>query len=157
VADEILGEVDLFGDPLVRVRERAGRPEHVWTQRNSNRINLLFAQGSDLKEAAAAIGVSVPTLRKHYFSEVAQWKVAALRLRASLLERLNEEAAKGNVAAVKELFAQIERGRIVALSARVQSRDVPARPKLGKKEALRQAAGEVTGRFAPPPAPQLIN
>jgi hypothetical protein len=152
---------DLFGDPVRAEPEGPGRPEHQWSLRNSNRINLLFATGHSVKEAALAIGVSVPTLRKHYFSEVEQWRVARLKLTAAQLERLNDEAEQGNVAAIKELFKRIDKATIAELATRVANRPEakpkPAGQKLGKKAELRRAAGEVKGKFKPPEPPQLLN
>jgi hypothetical protein len=149
--------LDLFGDPVPQSRDRAGRPPHVRTQENSNKINLLFATGHDLKDAARAIGITLPTLRKHYFPEVEKWQVAQLRLKAKLLVKLDAEAEGGSVPAAKELFKQIERGALVKLADKVANRG-KAEPKLGKKELQRQAAGQVGGKFAPPaPPPLLVN
>lgn len=145
---------DLFGDLIPEARERAGRPAHVWTIENSNKINLLFATGHDLKDAAKAIGVTVPTLRKHYFFEVEQWRVARLRLTAKQLLRLNSEAEGGNVAAIKELFKRMDKAALSDLAARVADRGKEKpKAKLGKKEMQREAAGKVGGKFAPPKPP----
>ncbi|MGN5373271.1 hypothetical protein [Sphingomonas hankookensis] len=73
-------EVDLFGLPVVRRGEGRGRPEHRWTLENSNKVLLAFARGLSLDDAALVVGVSVPTLRKHYFSEVKQQAAAKLRM-----------------------------------------------------------------------------
>ena len=127
--------VDLFGEPIPRVKARGrGRPEHEWSAENSNRINLLFATGHDLKDAAAVLGISLPTLRKHYFSEVAQWDKARLKLKATQLARLHEEGTKGNVAAIKELFKQMDRGAMVSGARDMATPAKPKGPKPGKKE-----------------------
>lgn len=152
---------DLFGNPIPRTRDKAGRPEHEWTVENSNKINLIFATGGEPRDAAAVLGITMPTLRKHYFSELEQWRVARLRLKAAQLQRLHEEGAKGNVAAIKELFKQMDKGALAQLSERVANRSGrPAQPKppaIGKKEAAKHAAGEVRGKFAPPEPPRLLN
>lgn len=151
--------LDLFGQPVPRTRDKAGRPEHVWTVENSNKINLIFATGGAPKDAAAVLGITMPTLRKHYFSELEQWRVARLRLKAAQLQRLHEEGAKGNVAAIKELFKQMDKGALAQLSDRVANR-APAEPKpaaKGKKQLQKEAAGRVGGKFAPPEAPSLIH
>ena len=146
--------VDLFGDPIVTRREGPGRPEHVWSAENSHKINLLFALGHDVKQAAAAIGITVPTLRKHYFSEVDRRRVAKLRLKASLLMRLNGD---GSVAAIKELFKRIDKVELAQLATDVAGRGKRAdKPKtVGKKDAASLAAKAVGGKFAPRPAPLL--
>lgn len=130
--------VDLFGEPVPRAPIRKkGRPEHQWSVENSNRINLLFATGHEPKDAAAILGITMPTLRKHYFSELEQWRVARLRLKASALARLHAEGQEGNVAAIKELFKQMDRGAMMD-GAREMARPArpPKAPKLGKKQQM---------------------
>lgn len=155
MADGISGRIDLFGEPLRETRDGPGRPEHCWSQENSNKINLMFAAGHDVKAAAKSIGISVPTLRKHYFAEVEKWRTARLRLEATQLNRLNKAAEAGSVAADKELHKRVEKGALRQLSDRIASR-AEAKPKaqrIGKKEERKIAAAEVKGKFAPPPAP----
>lgn len=149
-------EVDLFGDAVVAPREGPGRPEHKWSRANSNKVLLSFALGRSQKEAAIAIGVSVPTLRKVYFSECAKRAAAALRMELTQLARLNGQAEAGNVAAEKELAKQIEKirqrdqHRAVAVPAPLKA------PKLGKKEAARQAAAQADGLYKPRAAPAAL-
>lgn len=153
--------VDLFGDPIQLDREARGRPEHKWTKENSNKVLLVFARGLSEKEAATAIGVSVPTLRKHYFSEVRKRKEARLRMEMTQLSRLNDAAAEGNVTAEKELFKRLDKGHLEQAADRVANRGTngapPKTPKPGKKAAAQQRASEVRGKYAPPPPPRLIN
>ncbi|PHP20349.1 hypothetical protein CG471_07925 [Sphingobium sp. IP1] len=152
--------VDLFGDPIVPRQEGRGRPEHSWSLENSNKVLLAFARGLSVKEAAMAIGVSVPTLRKHYFAEVAKRAAARLRMEMTQLARLNSAAQGGNVAAEKELLKRLDKAALADLSDRVAHRDHAPKAKvekLGKKAAAKDAAGQVGGKFAPPAAPRLIN
>lgn len=151
-------ETDLFGDPIVEPQEGRGRPEHRWTLKNSNKVLLAFARGRTPKEVALAIGVSVPTLRKHYFSELEQRQAAHLRFEATQLHRLNEAAKSGNVAAEKELMKAMEKARLEQLRDRVATRGErsAAAPKMGKKEQRRAAANQVRGKFEPRPAPSLL-
>lgn len=166
MADDFSRGVDLFGDPIPLHRGKAGRPPHEWTLENSNKINLLFAMGSTPEDAALAIGVTMPTFRKHYFSELAQWKQARLRLKAKQLQLLAAAAATGKVAAIKEMFAQIDKAGLVDLSNKAANRGQAAsrqteererQPRKGKKEERSEAAHAVTGMFAPPPSPRLVN
>lgn len=165
MTDDFSRGVDLFGDPIPAHRGKRGRPPKGWTLENSNKINLLFAMGSDPEEAARAVGLSMPTFRKYYFSELEQWEVARLRLKAKQLLLLAEAAATGKVAAIKEMFAQIEKAGLVDLSNKAANRGAgrPAeererQPRKGKKEERNEAAHAVTGMFAPPAAPnRLIN
>lgn len=160
MADVIL---DLFGQPVRQRREGRGRPEHVWSLQNSQKINLLFACGRDIKDVAAAVGLSVPTLRKHYFSECEGRRHAAIRMRALQLSRLNAEADKGNVAAEKALAGMIQSEQVRAVSDQVVARGRSVRPDpkpepLGKKAAAKAAATNTTGVFgARTPPPSLLN
>lgn len=160
MAEEFSG-VDLFGDPVIPRQEGRGRPEHSWSLENSNKVLLAFAKGLGVKEAATVIGVSVPTLRKHYFAEVSKRSAARLRMEMTQLARLNSAAQDGNVAAEKELMKRLDKAALAELSDRVAHRDhAPVKvkaEKMGKKAAAKDAAGQVGGKFAPPAAPRLIN
>lgn len=158
--DDFSRGVDLFGDPIPLHRGKRGRPPKGWTLENSNKINLLFAMGSDPEEAAKVVGLSMPTFRKYYFSELEQWEVARLRLKAKQLQLLAEAAGSGKVAAIKEMFAQIEKAGLVDLSNRAAHRRHEERerqPRKGKKEERNEAAHAVAGKFAPPAAPRLTH
>ena len=152
---------DLYGMPVRQRRDGRGRPEHVWSQENSNKVNLLFATGLDVADVALALGVSQPTLRKHYFSEVSGRRSAILRMTALQLERLNREAAAGNVAAEKALTGMLERERLKVQGDRMAARDNRDKPKairpLGKKEQAQLDAGAVSGLYEPPPQASLLN
>lgn len=150
-------EIDLFGDPVIPRQEGRGRPEVVWDRVKSNTVLLAFARGLSVKEVAAAIGVSAPTLRKVYFSEVAKRAQARLRMEMTQLTRLNAQAEAGNVAAEKELMKQMDR-----LRQRDQVQTMAPAPtakpvKLGKKEAAAQAAEQVRGLYEIPPPPGQMN
>lgn len=160
------GDSDLFGLPLLPEKGR-GRPAHVWTSENSNKVNLLFACGHTPMAVAQALGISKPTFYKHYFNEISRSKFAPLMMTARQLERLNAEADKGNVAAEKALAALIQAERVKAHSDRMTATQAKAGgtkaetpaplAKLGKKEEAKLAAHGVTGKFAPPPQPGLLN
>lgn len=151
---------DLFGNPVHERREGRGRPEHVRSEEISHKISLLLAIGRDIKEVAEIVGLSQPTLRKHYFSELNAKRTAREQLIAKQLYRLNKLAEAGNVAAEKALFALIERERNRAASERLAGPAPAARataPRLGKKEQAKAAALGITeGPFAPP-IPSLMN
>ncbi len=158
MADADFSGVDLFGDPIQPRKEGRGRPEHVWTLESSNKVLLAFARRLSVKEAATAIGVSVPTLRKHYSSEVAQREAAALRFEMVQLARLNDGAKAGSVAAEKELGRRLERAAIQQLSEKVIDRGRIKKPApIGKKEAAREAAKEAVKKFRPRAGPTLLN
>lgn len=158
MTDPVILDLDLFGDAVQRGEKGRGRPEHVWTLKNSNKVLLMFARRSTKKEAAVAIGVSVPTLQKHYFFELAKREASVLMMEATQLERLNEQAMAGNVAAEKELMKALAKGRIEAMSVSVaqRGRTNPKVPALGKKDSAKAAAKELKGRFATREAPLAL-
>ena len=150
----------LFGpQPAERVRGK-GRPAHVWNRQNSLRICNLFACGHTVETVARVIGISQPTLRKVYFSEVAEREVMALKVRSAQMERLTEQAIGGNVAAEKALAGMIQAEQVRLLDGHVKARgsDKATVDRLGKKEERQIAAKAVGGRFAPREAPpSLLN
>lgn len=155
MAGEFLGH-DLFGDPVLPSREGPGRPEVVWNRETSNKVLLAFARGLTVKQAASAVGMSAPTLRKVYFSEVGKRAEARLRMEMTQLARLNAQAEAGNVAAEKELMKQLDR-----LRQRDQQQQLAPAPtkaaKLGKKETAKAVAHEVRGLYEPPSPPTRLN
>jgi hypothetical protein len=149
---------DLFGLPVREARGEAGRPSHVPTDEIRNKVMVLFALGWTKDAVAEAIGLSMPTFRKYYFSEIKMQDIALLRVKSRHIDRLWRKAESGDVGAMKEIGKMLDRVELVALSERVNDRREaePVRaPKLGKKEQQKVAAGEVSGKFAPPQAPRL--
>lgn len=155
------GGVDLFGDPIIVRNAKRGRPEHERTERNANKVSLLFAMGYEVKDVAAALGITQPTLRKHYFSEVQQRDAMRLKLEAEQLSNLFDSAKDGNVGAMKKLLDRVDRGGLVALSKSVTKRKTPdeVKPKapLGKKQerqldAERASEGGLYATRQGPPA-----
>lgn len=147
---------DLFGDPVPSNWGERGRPQHVPTQQNRNRVSLLVALGWSPPRIAAALFVTSPTLRKHYFSELKFAQVARDRLVAQLGLKLLEGVNAGNVSAIREFQKYLERNDLMvygqtAPQPRKQAADKQVKaPKLGKKEqaevdALTPDAGSTLG------------
>lgn len=152
------GEVDLFGDPVIHREAKRGRPEHVRTERNAQKAALLFALGHEVKDVAAALCITQPTLRKHYFSEVQQRTAMQLKLKAEVLAQLFDQAKAGNVGAMKKLLEQAEKGELAALNAAVKNRpsEKPKKaPPVGKKQEQQAMAELVEGKFAPRAGPTI--
>lgn len=148
--------VDMFGHPVLPRQEGRGRPPHLWTLERSNRVLLAFARGLSVKQTAVVLGISSPTLRNVYFSEVRKRADARILMEMTQLARLNDLAAAGNISAEKELFKQMER-----LRQRDQQQAIappPTQPeKLGKKESATKVAQEVRGLYEPPAPPVRLN
>lgn len=152
------GRVDLFGQPLRAERGR-GRPAHTWTPENSCKVSLLLACGHDVMDVARAVGVSKPTLYKHYFNELEDRAFAGVKFVGLQLARLNALAEQGNVAAESKLTALVEAERRKVHAARYAS-EPPKRtePPKGKKDMEREAAESTEGLYAPsaPPPGVLV-
>lgn len=147
----------LFGpQPAERVRGR-GRPAHVWDRQFSVRICNLFACGHTVEMVAKVMGLSQPTLRKVYFSEVAAREVMALKIKSEQLARLTDAAIDGSVTAEKALAGMIQAEQVRTVGEKIKGRgraDPAPAPRMGKKEAGKEAAANASGKFAarmPPP------
>jgi hypothetical protein len=143
VSESFAPNIDLFGDPIPANWGKPGRPEHVPSQQNRNKVSMLVALGWSNARIAGALFVTVPTLRKHYFSELHYRAVARDRLDASLAMTLWQEVQKGNVGAVREFNRFLERNDLMLFGQVSPDRGKkPKALKLGKKQAERQAARE---------------
>ncbi len=139
------GDVDLFGDPIPEGFEGRGRPPHVATERNRNKVMLLIALGWTEPRIAGALGISKPTLKKYYFRELRAREVMLDRLKATHITTLFEQVKAGNIQAIKELGRIIDRidAARFGIGSDDDDRDEgPATPQtpVGKKEAARLAA-----------------
>ncbi len=79
---------DLFGDPIPENHGKRGRPPHMVTQENRNKVMMLLALGRSNERIAAALGITAPTLRKNYFRELKGRLDARERLDAALAMKL---------------------------------------------------------------------
>jgi hypothetical protein len=133
---------DLFGDPVPANWGERGRPEHIPTQQNRIRVSMLVALGWSNPRIAAALFITVPTLRKHYFSELKYRDVARDRLTAGVAMKLWEGVLAGSVIAIREFRAFVDRNDLMLYGQKEQPRNEKAAnpPKLGKKEAAALAA-----------------
>jgi len=127
---------DLLGDPIPENFGRRGRPPHIATVQNRNKIMLLQAQGWTPARIAGAIGITMPTLRKHYFRELKFRDVARDRVEAIGLLTLWDQGRAGNTAAMKEYLRRFD----MAASIEFDDRSERASENLGKKEQLRREA-----------------
>ena len=139
------GIFDLFGDPVPEGWGRRGRPEHVASQQNRNRVSMLVALGWSNARIASAMLITLPTLRKHYFSELKFRDVARDRLNANLATRLWSLFMEGNVAAGKEFRKLLEQNDRMSIEAAMGATptDAPSAvtvERLGKKAIDRNRA-----------------
>lgn len=101
---------------------------------------MLVAWGWGNARIAAALYITQPTLRKHYFSELKFRDVARDRLNATMAIKLWELFMGGNVAAGKEFRDLTEANDLMVFGQTTKPEPVEKPPKLGKKEAALLAA-----------------
>ena len=130
--------LDLFGDPIPEGRGRPGRPMHVPTQENRNKVSMLLAFGWNNERIAQALHIDPKTLRRHYSRELRFRDEARARLDAALAMRLWKQVEAGNVSAMREFRDLLEHNDLMLLGG--QPKPEPKPPRLGKKEAAEAAA-----------------
>lgn len=126
------------------------------TAENRRLVQLALACGHDEEAIAAALRITPKTLARHYFHELSGRRSARLRLEMKNLAAIVAQVEAGKPAAMALLDKKLKRIEQEELSDRYAQRP-PREAAKGKKEARRDAAAEVTGKFAPPPAPGLLN
>lgn len=131
--------------------KNSGRPEYRPTDDEREKARVLKAGGMTNEAIAEAIGISEPTLRKHFSSELDR---GTAKVRADLLMARYRSAMGGNVSAQTKMLELVGAS---AAEGRMKDRERAA-PKPGKKEVQRQAAESVAGagKFAPPTGPKLV-
>jgi hypothetical protein len=127
--------LDLLGDPIPEGMGKRGRPPHIVTLENRRKVMMLAAFDRNEMQIAAALSISVPTLKKHYFRELRDRLEARQRVEGKALMALVEQVEKGNAAAIALLFKRFDRHDLAR--GLVAPASPPAKkPKLGKKEQL---------------------
>ena len=102
---------------------------------------VLLAMGWNNQRIANAIHCSVPTLKKHYFSELKRRDMQRDRFDAWRFEVVLEQAASGNVGAQRLLNQMVEKNDMMLAAARMRADDEdPPDEKIGKKERERREA-----------------
>ncbi|OJU12745.1 MAG: helix-turn-helix domain containing protein [Alphaproteobacteria bacterium 64-11] len=132
---------DLFGHPVRDGFGKRGRPPFEPREKERNRVKLLLALGWSNTRIANAVGVSLATLKRYFRAEMKERLAMRDRLDARRIEIAMEQANAGNIAALKELGAMIERNDRMTIEASLgekQPGDRNAKP--GKKEIDRQRA-----------------
>lgn len=156
------GVVDLYGDPVPASRGKRGRPPHLPTAENRRFVQLCLVFDKSDAEIAAGLGITERTLHRHYFHELAGRAAARLKLEMKVMGAMVEQATAGKPAAAAFVDRKIEKEKLAQLASHVADRGhrreaAPSSGGLGKKAAAKEAAAQVGGKFAPPPAPRLIN
>lgn len=146
---------DLLGDPIPPGFGKRGRPPHVVTDRKRQICVALLAFGKTEDDVAAALSITGPTLRKHYFRELKTRNSARIQVEAALMGKLMEESMEGNVSAIDKVFKRLDKHDQALVAARLSGFRKP--DPLGKKDQARKDAKDMRGKYAPPEAPRLMN
>ena len=130
-------EFDLLGDPVPANFGGRGRPEHVASEEKARLIIVLAAVGKSKPQIAEALGISEPTLRKHYFSARSRFKLklgeSRQRLEAKIYATLMREADAGNVTAIRTLWDRLDKLDLKQAQIAEAMRSQAKPEKLGKK------------------------
>lgn len=133
---------------------KGGRPELRPTIDQRLIVEEMRFCGESEDTIAVALGISTPTLRKHFVVEL---RDGLANRRKEVTEMLFKAARSGNMTAIKRLD---DMGRAAGARDRVMRRGekpkaAPKAPELGKKEQRQEAAERVGGKFAVPAGPKL--
>ena len=136
----------MFGWEPLPLKGR-GRPSHVRSEEKVNKVMVLLAMDKSNLQIANALGITEPTLRKHYFPELKVRAMARDALEAEVLVALVGEAKAGSVGAFKQVQARFDRIEM-ALRAKAIAGDEDRKPQQraipkGKKDQAKQAAEDV--------------
>jgi hypothetical protein len=150
--------LDLLGDPIPENWGGRGRPPHIPTVGNRNKVIVLLALEWDEAKIAASLGITKPTLKKHYFRELKVKEEARARLEAELVVGMAAKALGGDVPAYREVRRVLDKADVGAAHASFQSPRTPGAKseKLGKKAERQAAAAQVDGKFAPGAPPSSL-
>ena len=143
-------EFDLLGDPIPDNRGKVGATGHIPTVENINKVRLLIVAKWTAAQIAEEIGISVPTLNKHYFRNKSIKHAKAVSIseaKGRILLQLNKAAIGGNVTALKELLKLVEREELAMVSDTLTDRK-PKKKKLGVKQQGLEDARDIAGSSA---------
>lgn len=130
--------LDLFGNPVMPLRDPRGRPSYAKTKENQMLVITLRSRGWSQAQVAAFMGCDEKTLRKHFSRELEH---GALFMEGIAMQALVRKMQEGHVGATKEVLA-ITRAAVAPTPAAKPKAPAP----IGKKEALQ------TDAKAPPPS-----
>lgn len=122
-----------------------GRPAFQPTDKQRMAVEQMVFAGEQQQVIARALGITLPTLRKHFAEEL---ETGHAQRRLEVIGLLFDAGRGGNVAALKALEVL---GRAAEPAAKPKAAEVP-----GKKETAARAAQRVGKKFQPASAPRLV-
>ena len=136
-------EFDLFGEVVPAWLGKRGRPPFQPTEKIRNKVKLLLALGWATSRIAGAVGISPATLKRYFRAEMKDRLLMRDRLDARRFEIAMEQANAGNITALRELTAMIDRNDRMeierSMGAKPKSED-EAPSRIGKKAIDEQRA-----------------
>lgn len=97
---------DLFGNPIVPMRDRRGRPSYKKDKENQDFVAVRAAAGWSHGAIADALGCDEKTLRKHFSRELSG---GALIVEGMCLDVLMHKAREGHTPSVRALQDRLDR------------------------------------------------
>lgn len=143
---EAVQGVDLFGEPLLPIRDRRGRRSFAVSKENQRFVAIRAADGWTHDMIAEDIGCDAKTLRKYFSRELTSGRVFMV---GELLDILHRRAREGHVPSAKALLDRYEDVGPVAPRNRrpAEDDDDPAPTPLGKKEKAVLDAQQVPDNY----------
>lgn len=108
-----------------------GRPSFKPTPAQRKKVAIGAATGMPHDAIAAAIGITCPTLRKHFAEELYE---GSSTVRLEMVQTLYTAGREGNVSAAKAFVALCDKGNAPVVPPSEKQ------PKLGKKEQAQETA-----------------
>lgn len=141
-------EVDLFGQPLLPIRDRRGRKSFKKDKENQSFVSRRAADGWTHEMIAEDMGIDPKTLRKYFSRELASGRVFMV---GEMLDILHRRAREGHVPSVKALLDRYEDEAPIAPRNRRPAEgddddQAPEAP-LGKKEQAVLEAQKVPDNY----------
>lgn len=135
-------EFDLFGEVVPPWLGKRGRPPFQPTEKIRNKVKLLLALGWATSRIAGAVGISPATLKRYFRAEMKDRLFMRDRLDARRFEIAMEQANAGNITALRELSAMIDRNDRMEIERVMGSRpkDEGSPVRVGKKVIDEQRA-----------------
>jgi len=135
-------EFDLFGEVVPPWLGKRGRPPFQPTEKIRNKVKLLLALGWATSRIAGAVGISPATLKRYFRAELKDRLFMRDRLDARRFEIAMEQANAGNITALRELSAMIDRNDRMEIERVMGSRpkDEGSPARVGKKVIDEQRA-----------------
>lgn len=130
---------DLFGHPVIELRDRRGRPSYKVTLENQQFVAVRAAAGWTQDAIADDMGIDPKTLRKNFSREL---HGGALMIEGQLLDVLSQKARQGHVPSAKALADLVDKGQRRQAARQFKDEPQEVEGEVGKKEARRRAALE---------------